>query len=219
MICGILFSGGKDSTLALYLTKKHGYKIGCLISLFSSNPESYMFHTPIISNIVKQADVMDYPIITQNTKGKKEKELTDLEFAIKKAKDTYNIDAVVSGAIESTYQASRIQKICNKIDLECFNPLWQRNQLDLLDDIIKSNFKVLISGVFAYPMDMSWIGRLIDEDFVRDIKELHNKFKINPAGEGGEYETFVVYCPLFKKELSIEDYKIIGKGNSWKMEL
>ncbi len=219
MKLAVLFSGGKDSCYATYLAKQKRYEISCLISVFSANEESYMFHTPSIKKTKKQADAMGIPLIIQKTKGKKEEELKDLEKAIKKAKQKYRIRGVVSGAIESVYQSTRIQKICNKLGLECFNPLWQKDELEYLNELIKNKFKVIITGVFAYPFDESWLGRKINKRFVEDIKELNKKFLIHPAGEGGEFETFVLDCPLFNKKLEIKNKKIIGKGNSWSMEV
>ena len=127
--CAILFSGGKDSCYAAYLAKRKGYELTCLISIFSKNKESYMFHTPSIKNTKQQAEVMNLPLIIQKTKGEKEKELTDLEKVIKKAKAEYGLDTIVTGALYSVYQTSRIQKICDKLNLECFNPLWHRDEL------------------------------------------------------------------------------------------
>ena len=139
MKCAVLFSGGKDSTYAAFIAKKHGYELSCLISIISENPESYMFHTPSISKVKQQASVMKIPLIIQKTKGEKEKELKDLEFAIKKAKDEFGIEGIVTGAVESVYQASRIKKICDKLNLDCFNPLWKKNQIELLEDLIKND--------------------------------------------------------------------------------
>jgi len=219
MKCAVLFSGGKDSVYATYIAKKSGHKISCLISIFSENPESYMFHTPSITKVEKQAEAMKTPLLIQKTKGEKEKELKDLKSAIKKAIEKYKIEAVVTGAVESAYQASRVQKICNDLDIECFNPLWQKNQLELLKDLIKNNFEIVITGVFAYPLDESWLGKKIDGDFIERIKELYEKYEINIAGEGGETESFVLNCPLFEREIVIADKEISGKNNSWKMEI
>ena len=219
MNCAVLFSGGKDSTYAAYIAKKNNYNISCLISIFSENPESYMFHTPSISKVEKQAEIMEKPLIIQKTKGEKEIELDDLFHAIMKAKYDFNINGVITGTVESAYQASRIQKICYDLELECFNPLWQKNQVELIKELIEKKFYIIITGVFAYPFDKSWLGKKIDQRFLCDIEELYEKYKINPAGEGGEYETFVLNCPLFKKELKIVDKKIYGKNHSWKMEI
>ena len=219
MKLGVLFSGGKDSTFAMYLAKKEGYEISCLISLISENKESFMFHTPSIEKTKNQAKSMEIPIILQQTEGKKEFELADLKKAIKKAIKKHKIEGIVTGAVESVYQASRIQKICNELNIECFNPLWQKDQFELLEELIKNKFKVIITGVFAYPFDKNWLGKKIDENFIGEIKKLNEKYKINPAGEGGEFETFVLWCPMFKKELKIKPMEINGSGNSWTMEI
>lgn len=220
MKLGILFSGGKDSTLAIWLAKKQGYEISCLITLISKNPDSYMFHTPSIKQTEKQAKAMKIPLIKVKTEGEKEKELRDLEKAIRESKKKYGIEGIVTGAVESVYQASRIQRICDKLDLECFNPLWQKDQVELLDDLIKNKFEVIVTGVFAYPLEREWLGRKIDKKFIKEVEELNKKYKINPAGEGGEFETFVLNVPgFFKKELKIKSKKISGEGNSWKMEI
>jgi ABC transporter with metal-binding/Fe-S-binding domain ATP-binding protein len=219
MKCAVLFSGGKDSTFATYLAKKMGYEISCLISIISDNPESYMFHTPSITKVVKQTEMLDLPLLVKKTIGIKEEELQDLQNVIEKAISNYKIEAVVTGAVESAYQASRIQKICDNLEIECFNPLWQKNQFELLNDLIENDFEIIITGVFAYPFDETWLGRIIDEKFVQEITTLNEKYKINPAGEGGEYETFVFNCPLFKRTLVVDKKHISGKNNSWKMEI
>lgn len=218
MKVGVLFSGGKDSTYAALLAKRMGYDVACLITLVSKNKESYMFHTPAIELTQKQAKAMDIPLIKRETTGIKEEELKDLEKAIYRAKMDYQIEGVVTGAVESVYQATRIQTICNRLQLECFNPLWQKDQIELLEDLIKNKFEMVVAGVFAYPFDQKWLGRKIDDKFIIKIKELAEKYKINPAGEGGEFESFVLNCPLFKKSLKIQDIKISGSGNAWRAE-
>ncbi len=220
MKLGILFSGGKDSAYSAWLAKEYGYELTCLISIFSENQESYMFHTPSIKQVKKQAEVMEIPLIIQKTEGNKEEELKDLEKAIEKAKQKYKIEGIVTGAIQSIYQSSRIQKICNKLNLECFNPIWQKNEEEYLAELIQNKFKVILTGVFAYPLNESWLGKEINREFINELKKINQTYKINIAGEGGEYETFVLNCPLFKKELKIINKRIFSTGeNSCKMEL
>jgi len=216
--CAVLFSGGKDSVYSAYLAKKQGYELTCLISVFSENLYSYMFHTPSIKATKKQAEVMGIPLITQKTEGKKEDELKDLEKAIKTAIKKYKIERVVTGAIYSEYQKSRIQKICDKLNLECLNPLWYKDEFEYLNELIKNKFRVIITGVAAYPLNETWLGREINKKFIDDVKELNRKYKVHPAGEGGEFETFVLNCPLFSRGLKIVNKKITGKNNSWRME-
>jgi len=216
---GVLFSGGKDSTYAAWLAKKQGHELACLITLYSENPDSYMFHTPSIKKTKQQAKAMALPLVVKNTKGIKEKELDDLEEAIKSAKEKYNINAVVSGALASNYQKSRIENICKKLNLKLINPLWQRDEFEYLNELLKNKFSVIITAVSAYPLNGSWLGRKIDQIFIDDVKKLYEKYKIHPAGEGGEFETFVIDCPLFQAPLEVKGANFTGDGNSWRMEL
>lgn len=220
MKIGLLLSGGKDSVYAGYLAKKLSHKLICAISIFSANKDSYMFHTPSIEKTKKQAETMKIPLIIQKTKGKKERELKDLEKAIKIAIKKYKIEGVVTGAIQSIYQSSRIQKICNKLKIECFNPLWQKDEIEYLKELIKNKFKVIITAIAAYPLDKTWLGKEINKEFINKTIKLKEKYKIHPAGEGGEFETFVLNCPLFKKELKIKYHKDICTGeNSCRREI
>jgi len=219
MKVGVLFSGGKDSTMAALLAKKQGHDVACLITIYSENPDSYMFHTPSIFKTKKQAEVMGIPLLTGETSGIKEEELKDLENAIKLARKKYNIEAIVTGALHSDYQASRIQRICDKLKLKCLNPLWHKDEFEYINDIINNKFKVIIIGVSAYPLGASWLGRVIDKKFVEDVTKLHEKYKIHIAGEGGEFETFVLECPLFKRPLKVIGANFTGEDHSWKMEI
>ena len=219
MNAAVLFSGGKDSVYATFLAKKYGLTISCLLTMFSENKESYMFHTPSISKVEKQAEVMDLPLLIQITKGEKESELADLEHIIKHARDDFDVQAIITGAVESAYQASRVQQICDRLNIDCFNPLWQKDQLELLKEIIEHGFDVIITGVFAYPLTDEWLGRHLDNVFLTEVTDLQDKYQINPAGEGGEFESLVVNCPLFERALKIISTKTTGKGNSWSMEV
>ena len=219
MKTAVLFSGGKDSVYAAYLTKKAGNELTCLITIYSENKDSYMFHTPSIKKTEAQAKVMGIPLLTFTTKGEKEKELVDLENAIKEAKKKYKIKGIVTGALHSNYQAERLQKICDKLKLKCINPLWHKDEVEYLKELIKDKFEIIITGVAAYPLDETWLGRKIDNSFITDVKELKEKYKIHAAGEGGEFETYVLNCPLFKKPLKVTDKTISGEGHQWRLEI
>jgi asparagine synthase (glutamine-hydrolysing) len=218
MKLGILFSGGKDSCYASYLAKKAGYKIECLISIVAKNKESFMFHTPSINGALKQAEVMKIPVIKQETQGEKEKELKDLKNAIKKAIKTYNIQGIVTGAVESVYQASRIQKICNRLGIECFNPLWQKDSEEHWQEIFDLGFKIILVGVSAEGLGKEWLGKEINQENFEELKKLSKKHSFHLAFEGGEAETLVLNCPLFSRKLEIKEKKISGEGNSWRLE-
>jgi len=213
MRLGVLFSGGKDSTLALAKAKEKN-EVVCLITLISENKESYMFHTVNVGLTTLQAEVLDLPIIQRVTEGRKEEELEDLKKAMQEAKTTFNIEGIVTGAIQSEYQAGRIRKICAELDLQCLNPLWKKDQKELLEEIVEEGYKAIISGVFAYPLDRSWLGREIDREMIDRLVKLQEKYGINPAGEGGEIETTTLDAPPFKKRIEILESEIKTKGDS-----
>ncbi len=208
MRLGILFSGGKDSTYAAYLAKKEGNDIACLITLVSENLASYMFHTPSIDKAVEQAEAMGTHIIVCSTKGEKEKELEDLEDAIKEAIKRYKIEGLVTGALASDYQASRIQKICDKLKIKCVNPLWKMNPEQYWDDLLKDNFKIMIIGVASDGLGKEWLGKTIGKEELEKLKKLSKKYLFHMGFEGGEAETFVLDCPLFKRALEVVEGEV-----------
>ena len=213
MRLGVLFSGGKDSTLALHMAAEKE-DVACLITLVSKNPESYMFHTPNIDMTKLQSEALGLPLVSVATLGQKEEELFDLENAIAKAKAEYNLDGVATGAVESVYQTSRVQRICHSLDLWSFNALWKHNQKALLETLIKQHYEVIISGVFAYPLDEKWLGQHLDIAMIARLFELQAQYGISPSGEGGEIETTVLDAPLFKKRIEVVDSVSSAKGNA-----
>jgi len=213
MRLGVLFSGGKDSTLALHKAAEKE-EVVCLITLVSENRESFMFHTPNIDLTALQAEAMGLPLIKKMTEGKPEEELKDLEEAIAQAVNCFKIEGVVTGAVKSAYQSKRIQSICNRLNVLCVNPLWKKNQKALLEELVEEGFKVIISGVFAYPLDESWLGKKIDKELIERLALLEREFGLSVSGEGGEIETTVLDAPLFKKKIEILDSAVEAKGNS-----
>jgi ABC transporter with metal-binding/Fe-S-binding domain ATP-binding protein len=213
MKVGVLFSGGKDSCYALSKAMNEE-EVVCLLSIKSKNQDSYMFHTPNIDLTELQAESIGLPLITRSISGEKEKELIDLKSLIKDAKKSYGIRGIVTGAVASVYQATRIQRICHELGLWCFNPLWQKNQIELLKEIVRNNFEVVISRIAAYPLDKTFLGRKIDKELIKKLQEFHLKYKINPAGEGGEFETLVLDAPIFKRRIVIKKFKISYLNNT-----
>lgn len=202
MRLGVLFSGGKDSCLALHRAAGCD-EVVCLVTVVPENKESFFFHTPNLHLTELQAQALGLPLVSLGTPGVEEEEIADLAAAIARAMDEHGIEGIVTGAVSSVYQATRVQRVCNDLGLWCFNPLWQMDQVQLLWELVRGGHQVIISGVFAPPLDAEWLGRVIDAITVHELEDLWESHGINPAGEGGEIETTVLDAPMFRSRIVI----------------
>ncbi len=203
MRIGALVSTGKDSLFAAYHSSKNN-ELVCLIAIKSKNPHSYMFHIPNVHLAELQAEAMELPLVLLETEGIKEEELDDLKSAMEIAKSKYKIEGVVSGAIASNYQKKRIEGICRELNLNSLTPLWQINNTLYLKELIR-DFEVIITSIAADGLEKSDLGKRLDLFFLDKLNKLHEKNGISMVFEGGEAETFVLDCPLFKKKLVVEE--------------
>jgi len=208
-----LFSSGKDSCYAMYIMKKLNYNIKCLVTINSKNKDSYMYHTPNVHLAQLQAEALGIPIIMQESSGEEEKELEDLREALLKARKVHNIEGVVCGAIFSTYQRNRVQRVAESLGLKVFTPLWHKNQEILLRELTANGFEVIISSIASDGLDEKWLGRKLDEQMINELVELNKKNGINVAFEGGEAESLVLNCPMFRKKLIVESASKIMDGD------
>ncbi|HLC79780.1 MAG TPA: diphthine--ammonia ligase [archaeon] len=217
---GILFSGGKDSVFATYYYLEQGWDVKCLISLQSENKSSWMFHTPAIELTTLQSEALAIPLIVQKTKGEKESELLDLKKALLRAKKKFKITGVALGALLSDYQHERVNRICHSLGLKCYAPLWHKEQERLLREIVSLGFDARIVGVASQGMGEEFLGKKIDEKMIGSFSDLHKKYDFHIAGEGGEYESFVVDGPIFKKRIElVKTKKVMGSQNSGILEI
>jgi len=213
MRVSVLFSGGKDSTYAAYLAKRRD-ELVCLVTLQPSTDMSYMFHYPNVWLTKLQALSIGVPQVMRETKGVKEAELEDLVKALSLAKERYGIEGVYTGALASVYQKSRVDRICTKLGLASVSPLWQVDPEVHLRNLITNNFRVIVTSVSALGFDEGWLGRVIDEEAIDDLVTLHSKYGVHVGLEGGEGETLVLDCPIFTKELEIQDSEKRWRGDS-----
>ncbi|MGB9979433.1 TIGR00289 family protein [Methanobacterium sp.] len=213
MKAAVLFSGGKDSTMAAYSALKEGHQVKYLVSVFSDNPASYMFHVANIHITELSAEAMGIPLIKKVTKGIKEEELEDLKNILIELKGK-GIEAIYSGALFSVYQKSRIDALCEELGLESCAPLWHRDPIEYMEEIIDLGFEVIITSVAAEGLDESWLGKNIDRDSLEKIIELNRKYKIHIGFEGGEAETLVLDGPIFNKRIKVIESENIWEGDS-----
>lgn len=195
-----LFSGGKDSSYAAYKAQQAGHTVKHLVSVYPQN-ESYMYHVPNIHLVELISQSMNIPLTIVEAPDR-EDELEPLKMALSKLSD---IDGVVSGAVASEYQRSRFKQICDELALELLTPLWGADPEKVLRDMLLDGFKVMIVGCYAMGLDETWLGRIIDDETVDELVDLHRKYGIHILGEGGEIETIVLNAPNMRQELQIID--------------
>jgi ABC transporter with metal-binding/Fe-S-binding domain ATP-binding protein len=206
MKLGALFSGGKDSTYSIFLAKKQGHDIKCLLSVFPKSDESHLLHYQSLRWTRLQSESMSIPqILLDSGSDDVDVELSALEKILQKAKSEYGIEGILHGGIKSQFQKQSFEKICNKLNLKSISPLWEGDPKKYMNDLISSNFDFVITSVSSNGLDDFWLGKKITSSDIESLALLSEKFGFNLNFEGGEAETFVVDCPLFSYPITIEN--------------
>jgi len=215
-----LFSGGKDSTYSIFLAKKQGHEIKCLLSVFPKSDESHLLHHPNLQWTNLQSQSMQIPQLTIKSElDETDNEINSLEKILIQAIDEYQIEGLVHGGIQSQFQKEQFENLCNKLNLKSIAPLWNRNPLEYMNELISSNFVFIITSVSSGGLDDSWLGKIITKNDIDTLYTLSQKFGFNLNFEGGEAETFVVDCSLFSHAIKIIQGKKIWDGYRGRFEI
>ena len=210
MKAAVLFSGGKDSCLALCKAIKQGYEVEYLLSVIPKSKDSMMWHKPNLKLLKEQARQLGIKLIIQKSTGKEEEKLGDLISLISKIKG--KADALVIGGIASNYQAQRIKKAAQEFEMKIYSPLWKYSSEQLWNELLRERFKVILTKIACEGIPKEFLGKVIDEEKFEKLKHLAGRYKFDLSGEGGDFESAVLYCPLFKKEIKVRG-KIISESD------
>ena len=209
-----LYSGGKDSTFSIFKAKQAGHDIACLISMRPISDESLLFHylNAWLTDLL--ANAMQTPISSFRVdKTSKEAEIKALEEAIILAKSRYDIDGLLHGAISSKFQNQLFKRICDNNKLEMIAPIWNSQADAYLNELFSQKFHIIFVSVSAMGLERCWLGRPFDRSSLDTFAYLSKKFGFNLLLEGGEAETLVLDCPLFKaKRINIDRARIHWDG-------
>jgi len=200
MRVAILSSGGKDSAAAWWWAICKGWDITALVTMKVVSGDSMMFQVPGTEIVQHQAKLANVPWLCIDTEGEEEIEITDLEDQL----GTLEIDALVCGALRSDYQKSRIERMCQRLEIISYTPLWHQSALNHISGLVKHGFGVMITSVACDGLDQDWIGKILDEESLESLIKLSTKYRFNVDGEGGEYETLVVYGPHFDGQIVVK---------------
>ncbi|MEM3676267.1 MAG: diphthine--ammonia ligase [Thermoplasmataceae archaeon] len=197
-----LLSGGKDSFLACTIALEQGFDVDLSVTA-KAREYSMMFHFPNVSLAGTVSALLDIPNIMVE---EDEVERIFAELAHK------GYQAIVAGAIASEFQKTRLEELCTANGLACFAPLWRKNPVKILQELINRGIRSIVVSVSAEGLGPEDLGRPIDKDFISYIENKEKKYGLNPAGEGGEYESIVIGYESKTIDIEESEVKWLGSG-------
>lgn len=194
-----LFSGGKDSTYAVHVAEQWGWDVSHLVSVAPKGEDSMMFHWPNVHLTPLLAEAMGREHVLAEVSGQPEREVEELGQVLR----PLGVDGIVSGAVASEYQRTRLERMGHALGLKTFTPLWHKEPLGLLRSLRAAGFRAIVVGCFAEGLGPAWLGRELDEPALEQLAALQRARGIHPGGEGGEYESLVLEGPGWKGRLEL----------------
>jgi len=196
-----LWTGGKDSCLALYQAELLGYEVESLITFIPDDSE-FRAHPLKFMNL--QAEAMERPHFTLEIS---EPYKESYEKAIAYLREKHGIEILIIGDIAEVDGHTNWIRECSKYSgADVLTPLWGVDRHSHMENLISINLRVIISCV-KYPwFSEDWLGREINENSLAELSKLNMEMGVDISGENGEYHTLVLDGPMFKKRLQISDY-------------
>ena len=210
-----LFSGGKDSSWALYRALAEGLDVSHLLTVHPGE-ESYMYHVPETRLAALAAESIGIDLIevdpgdldaadVDDAGAQGDRELEPLEAALTdlQAELDGGLAGVTAGAVESEFQTSRIRGLCDRLGIDLFAQLWREDPQELATAMLDAGFEIRIIQVAARGLDESWLGRRLDADALAELVALNEAHGVHVLGEGGEFETLVTDGPHMSRPIEL----------------
>lgn len=218
-----LISGGKDSTYNMCQCVDDGHEIVALANLCPPDDgsagdemDSFMYQTVGHQAITAYAEAMQLPLfratitgrpLTQSLEydkrdGDEVEDLFDLLTHVRQS--GIGFEAISVGAIHSNYQRIRAENVCNRLGIQMLAYLWERDQEELLQEMIDYGIEAILIKTAVIGLNRLHLGKRLEE-VKDDLIRLKEEYGINVCGEGGEFETLTLDCPLFHKRLRIDE--------------
>ena len=209
-----LFSGGKDSSWALYRAMASDRDVSHLVTVHPGE-DSYMYHVPATRLARLAAESIGLPLVevdpgafdagaATDSGAQGDRELAPLEAALADLDAEVDLVGVTAGAVESEYQTSRIRGMCDRLGIDLYAPLWGEDPHELATAMLSAGFEIRIVRVAARGLDESWLGRPLDAEALADLDALNDEYGVHMLGEGGEFETLVVDGPHMDRRIELE---------------
>lgn len=204
----MLWTGGKDSALALDEACASGYRVSCLVTFAPPQPE-FLAHP--LAVIRRQAEAMALPhhLITV-----REPYAEGYEAALRSLREEMGIDCVVTGDIAQVDdQPNWIRERARPIGMQVQTPLWGRSRETLLRQLLARKFRAVFSCVDMRRLDAAWVGRELDDAAVAELQVLERTSGVDPCGENGEYHTLVTDGPQFRHVVELPSFTVQTQGS------
>ncbi|KAH9062846.1 hypothetical protein EDB87DRAFT_1710829, partial [Lactarius vividus] len=232
-----LLSGGKDSCYNLVHCQKNGHE---LVATASLGPEhgkeeldSYLYQTVGQDAIHFVARALGVPLYrrviggsalaqgseyggrnAEDRGGVHGDETEDLYTLLADVKSQHpDARGVAVGAILSNYQRVRVEHVCQRLSLTPLSYLWQRDQAELLSEMIAAGMEAILIKVAGIGLTTEHLGRSLSE-MQPTLTRLNTLYGSHICGEGGEYETLTLDCPLFKQRITLLETETVIHSDS-----
>ncbi|KAL8590081.1 hypothetical protein ACOMHN_034312 [Nucella lapillus] len=218
-----LISGGKDSCFNMVQCVAEGHHIVALANLRPQDKDeldSYMYQTVGHQAIELYAEAMGLPLYRRIIQGtalgtgrdylpQEADEVEDLYQLLARIQKEMDIEAVAVGAILSDYQRVRVESVCRRLGLTALAYLWRRQQDELLPEMVQCGMESIIIKVAALGLEPDKHLGLTLQQILPHMMKMQKQYGLNVCGEGGEYETFTLDCPLFLKKIVVDEVETV----------
>ena len=202
----VSWSGGKDAALSYYRAMKH-FHVTHLLNMVAEDGRISRSHGIRTDILRLQAEAMGLTIVQPKSSW----ETYEAEF--KKALSGLKgrgVEAGIFGDIDLDAHREWVERVSKESGMEAVLPLWgEKNRENLIEELIETGFEAVVVATKKNVLGPEWLGRSIDDDFVRDISKIKG---VDISGEGGEYHTFVISGPVFKKRINILKSEKVSRG-------
>lgn len=208
----VISSGGKDGCFSCYKAIEEGYKVEYIFNLTARGSNLVGFHNVHKDMVKAQAKAMGIDLFQRDINAQKrdrllfEKELKEITREL----TDKGINALVFGYVLEDYNRILAKRLCAELNLRLIEPLYKKDSKSVITEFVRLGFKALIINVELEFIDSYWVGRTIDEEF---IGYLQARPGVDLCGDGGEYHTFVLDGPSFKKAILLQECSTFNTGN------
>ncbi len=189
-----MWSGGKDSALALIRARACGLDVARLINFYDPATDRVRFHATRSDVIKAQADAMGIQIAQLGIPWDRYEPAFRDTLASLRAE---GFAGVVFGDIHLVDVRAWYEERVRAAGLAHVEPIWGEPPAALLVDFVASGSRAVLTCVEKATLGETWLGRVVDERFAAEI----GATGIDPAGENGEYHSFTFAGPLFRAPL------------------